>query len=52
MRTGGNSSTAYSFGTGLNLRNFELTVAAMTVPDSQKNGTSQTVAFSGLIFRF
>lgn len=52
MRTGGYASNAYSFGTGLNFKNFELTFAAMTVANSESSGTSLAFAFSGLVFRF
>lgn len=52
MRTGGNSSTAFSAGTGLNLRNFEFTFSGMIVPNSESSGSAVTAAFSGLIFRF
>lgn len=51
-RVGGYSSTAYSFGAGLDFRFFEFTVAASTVANSAENGSSATVAWSGLVFRF
>lgn len=52
LRTGGDTSTAYTFGTGVNLKNFEFTFSALTVPNSEKNGTAVTAALSGFIIRF
>lgn len=51
-RIGGYSSAAYSAGFGLDLRFFEFTFAASTVANSAENGSSATVAWSGLVFRF
>lgn len=52
VRTGGYSSTSYSAGTGLELRNFEFSLGATTVRNSSAYGTSAGAAFSGLVFRF
>lgn len=52
LRTGGHASTGFSFGTGVNLKNFELTFAAMSVPNSEKNGTTIGSAFSGFNIKF
>lgn len=51
-RTGGLTSSSFTFGTGIELRNFELTVGALTVPNSSKHGTGLGGAWSGLVFRF
>lgn len=51
-RTGGFTSRANTFGTGVNLKNFEFTFAAMVVPNSEAYGTSVAFAFSGLVVRF
>ncbi|MCH8496417.1 MAG: DUF5723 family protein [Balneolales bacterium] len=52
MKTGGNSSTAFTAGTGVNLRNFEFTFSVLSVPNSTKYGTAIASAFSGFIIRF
>lgn len=52
MRTGGGASTAYTFGTGVNLRNFEFTFSAMSVANSESNGSKLAAALSGFIIRF
>lgn len=51
-RTGGLTSSSVTAGTGLEFRNFEFTVGALIVPDSQNRGTSYGGAWSGLLFRF
>ena len=51
-RTGGLTSSSISFGTGIELRNFEFTVGGLTVPDSRNRGSGVGAAWSGLIFRF
>jgi hypothetical protein len=51
-RLGGYSSAAYSAGIGLDFRFLEFTVAASTVANSEKHGSSATVAWSGLVIRF
>lgn len=51
-RTGGLTSSSITFGTGIELRNFEFTVAALTVPNSQNRGTGFGGAWSGLVLRF
>jgi len=51
-RTGGLTSSSFTFGTGIELRNFELTVGALTVPNSENRGSGVGGAWSGLVFRF
>lgn len=51
-RTGGLTSSSITFGTGIELRNFEFTVAGLTVPNSRNRGTGVGGAWSGLVFRF
>lgn len=51
-RIGGYSSAAYSAGIGLDFNFFEFTVGAATVANSENNGSSAGVAWSGLTFRF
>ncbi len=51
-RTGGNTSSSLTFGTGLELRNFEFSVGALTVPNSESRGTGVGGAWSGLVVRF
>ncbi len=51
-RVGGYSSASYSAGFGLDFRFFEFTFAAAQVANSTSNGTSATVAWSGLVIRF
>lgn len=51
-RTGGLTSSSITFGTGIELRNFELSLGALTVPDSQNRGSGIGGAWSGLVFRF
>ena len=52
MRSGGSTSSAYTFGTGLNLRNFEFTLSLLTVPNSEANGSGLSMAMSGFVIRF
>ena len=51
-RIGGYSSAAYSFGLGLDFRHFEFTLAGSTVGNSSNNGSSVSMAWSGLVLRF
>ena len=51
-RIGGGTSTAYSFGTGIDIKNLEFSVSAMTVTDSSVGGAAATMAISGLVLRF
>lgn len=51
-RTGGLMSSSITFGSGIELRNFELTLAGLAVPNSEKNGSGMGGAWSGLVFRF
>ncbi|WP_245550379.1 DUF5723 family protein [Gracilimonas tropica] len=51
-RVGGYSSTTYSAGIGLDFNNFELTVGASSVSNSEKRGASIGAAWSGLVIRF
>lgn len=51
-RTGGMTSSSLTFGTGLELRNLEFTVGALTVPNSENRGTGVGGAWSGLVVRF
>jgi len=52
MRTGGVASTAYSAGIGLELRNFEFSLAASSVRSSANRGSYGGAAWSGLVFKF
>lgn len=52
MHTGGYSSTSYSAGAGLSLKNLEFTVAVTSVPNSENYGTNIGAAWSGLLLRF
>jgi hypothetical protein len=47
----GDKSTVYSFGTGLDFRNFTLTTGLMAVNDASKR-VGVNAAYSGLVFRF
>lgn len=51
IRTGGFNSTLYSFGTGVNLRQFEFSVGAMSRPNSGSRGNAIVFAWSGFQFR-
>ncbi|NIT56099.1 MAG: hypothetical protein GWN00_07635 [Aliifodinibius sp.] len=51
-RTGGLTSSSITFGTGIELRNFEFTVAGLTVPNSENRGSGIGGAWSGLVIRF
>lgn len=51
-RTGGLTSSSITFGTGLELRNFELSFGALSVPNSENRGSGIGGAWSGLVFRF
>jgi hypothetical protein len=51
-RIGGYSSTAYSAGIGLDFNFLEFTVGASTVNNSENNGSSAGVAWSGITIRF
>ena len=51
-RLGGGTAAAYSFGTGIDIKNLELSISGMTVNDSSVGGASVTVAMSGLVLRF
>jgi hypothetical protein len=51
-RTGGLTSSSITFGTGLELRNFEFTVGGLTVPNSENRGSGIGGAWSGLVLRF
>lgn len=51
-RLGGGTAAAYSFGTGIDIKNLELSISGMAVNDSSVGGTSATVAMSGLVLRF
>lgn len=52
FRAGGLTSTSITFGTGLEFRNFEFSVGALTVPNSRSHGAGIGGAWSGLLFRF
>lgn len=52
MRNGGYSSTNYSAGSGIEFRNFEFSVGASTVSNSEHHGSSIGAAWSGFVFRF
>lgn len=51
-RTGGFTSSSITFGTGIELRNFEFTVAGLTVPNSENRGSGIGGAWSGFVIRF
>lgn len=51
-RTGGLTSSSITFGTGIELRNFEFTIAGLTVPNSENRGSGMGGAWSGLVIRF
>ena len=51
-RLGAGTAAAYSFGTGIDIKNLELSISGMAVNDSSVGGTSATVAMSGLVLRF
>ena len=51
-RTGGLTSSSLTFGTGIELRNFEFTIAGLTVPNSENRGSGIGGAWSGLVIRF
>lgn len=51
-RTGGLTSSSLTFGTGLELRNFEFTFGGLVVPNSEKRGSGIGGAWSGLVIRF
>lgn len=52
FRTGGLTASSFTFGTGLDITNFEFSVGAMVVPNSDKRGSGMGGAWSGLVFRF
>lgn len=52
VRMGGYAGTSVSFGTGLNLKNFEFTAAFMNTPGSSSRGANVSGALSGLVIRF
>ena len=52
LRVGGDSSVNLSFGTGVDLKNFEFGFSVMTTPSSKRRGTNIGAAWSGFIVRF
>lgn len=52
LRSGGMGATSYSFGTGLEFRNFEFSFSAMSVKNSINGGYYLGAAMSGLVFHF
>jgi len=52
MRTGGMTSTTYTAGAGVEFRNFEFNLAAMSVSSSKNHGYNLGFAWGGLVFRF
>ncbi len=52
LRTGGMGATSYSFGTGIELRHFEFSIAAISVNNSKSGGYYLGAAVSGLKFHF
>lgn len=52
LRLGGFTSNLYSFGTGLSLRNLELSFGTMTRPSSGDRGNAMLFAWSGLNLKF
>lgn len=52
VRMGGYSAASYSFGTGLNFKSFEFTLAMMGSRDSSNGGLNVMAGWSGLVFRF
>jgi hypothetical protein len=51
-RTGGLTSSSLTFGTGIELRNFEFTVAGLTVLNAENKGSAMGGAWSGFVIRF
>ncbi len=52
FRSGGMGATSYSFGTGLEFRNFEFSFSAMSVRSSESGGYYLGAAVSGLVVHF
>lgn len=52
MRMGGYSGVNLSFGTGVELKNFEFTAGIMRTPSSRRSGINLSAAWSGFIVRF
>lgn len=52
IRTGGQTSTSFSAGLGVDLQNFEFSVGGLTVPNSAARGSSAGAAWSGFVVRF
>ena len=52
MRTGGQASTSYSAGFGVELKNFDFSFAASTVINSENRGSAAGAAWSGIVLRF
>ena len=52
MRVGGDMPTAFSFGTGINLKFLDFTVGFMSTPNLHDNNLSVGAAWSGLVMRF
>ena len=51
-RIGGGTSTAFSTGLGIDLKNLEFSVGGLIVTDSSIGGAGLTGVLSGLILRF
>lgn len=52
LRMGGHSSANLSFGTGVNVKNFEFSAGFMATPSSKRSGANIAAAWSGFYFRF
>ena len=52
IRAGGGSSVNLSFGTGVDVRNFEFSFSVMTTPGSERRGGNIGAALSGFVVRF
>jgi len=52
VKTGGHTSTTYHVGTGLEFRNFELSMGVASSATSEKHGAGLGAAWSGLVFHF
>ena len=52
FRTGGDNSTTYHAGTGVEFRNIDFTIGAATTASSKHNGASIGAAWSGIVVHF
>jgi hypothetical protein len=52
FRTGGENSTTYHAGTGIEFRNIDFTIGAATTASSKKSGATIAAAWSGIVVHF